>query len=61
MLPIGNRFESFHEGMTEGHEAGRSKDLLYAIGFLAGFIWGAVSRLRDEGPERDLEGARRFA
>jgi hypothetical protein len=35
-----NRFESFREGMAAGHEAGRTQDLLYAVGFMAGFLWG---------------------
>lgn len=36
------QFQSFHQGMTAGHEAGRTKDVLYAVGFLIGFMWGAV-------------------
>jgi hypothetical protein len=40
------QFHSFHEGMTAGHEAGRSQDVLYAVGFLAGFVWGAFESVR---------------
>ena len=40
------QFESFHEGMTAGHEAGRTRDVLYAVGFLVGFVWGALESAR---------------
>jgi hypothetical protein len=40
------QFQSFHEGMNAGHEAGRSQDVLYAVGFLVGFVWGAFESAR---------------
>jgi hypothetical protein len=46
MARISGNLESFQEGMTAGHEAGRSRDLLYAVGFIAGFIWGAIEHAR---------------
>ncbi len=46
-MPRGtDRFEEFHEGLNAGFEAGQSRDLLYAAGFLAGFLWGAWAGLR---------------
>jgi hypothetical protein len=35
-------FEEFREGMAAGHEAARDGNLLYAAGFLIGFVWGAL-------------------
>ncbi len=53
MAKSGEAFESFREGLTAGHEAGRTEDLLYAFGFVVGFIWGAVlDARRDRGREK---------
>jgi hypothetical protein len=46
MARTGQVFESFHEGMSAGHEAGRAHDVLYLVGFMVGFAWGAISATR---------------
>jgi hypothetical protein len=50
MTKTGSAFESFHEGITAGHDAGRSQDLLYAFGFLVGFVWGALENAKPAVP-----------
>jgi hypothetical protein len=50
MTKTGRAFESFHEGITAGHDAGRSRDLLYAFGFLVGFVWGALENAKPAEP-----------
>ncbi len=35
-------FEDFREGMAAGHAAARDGNLLYAAGFVIGFLWGAI-------------------
>ncbi len=45
-----DRFEDFHAGLSAGYDAGQNRDLLYAVGFLAGFVWGAVASIRGERP-----------
>ncbi len=35
-------FENFRNGLAAGHAAGREEDLLYAFGFVIGFLWGAI-------------------
>jgi hypothetical protein len=38
----GDSYEHFREGLADGYAAGRSQELMYAIGFAAGFLWGAL-------------------
>ncbi len=54
-----NSLEDFQEGLTNGYEAGRSQDLIYAIGFAVGFLWGAVwGGRRVENPKLEQVGQR---
>jgi hypothetical protein len=50
----GDSYEHFREGLEDGYRAGRSHELLYALGFAAGFIWGALfeGRKREPGYRR---------
>ncbi len=41
-------FDSFRSGMAAGHQVGQSRDLLYAVGFVAGFVWGFFSGAEEE-------------
>ncbi len=60
MARSGESFESFHEGLNAGHEAGKTQDVLYAFGFVVGFIWGALASARRVEP-RVFERADRTA
>ncbi len=44
---MADTFENFRRGLADGHEVGRTHDVLYAVGFVAGFIWGALTTLRE--------------
>lgn len=57
MRRSGEPLESFREGLTAGHEAGRSHDLLYAAGFLVGFLWGAIAEPRRRAQGESFERA----
>ncbi len=37
-----DHLQNFEDGLRAGHEAGRDLDLVYAAGFLVGFVWGAL-------------------
>jgi hypothetical protein len=51
-------FVRFRDGMTAGHEAARSHDLLFAAGWLIGFVWGAIATLPRPVERRPFERAR---
>jgi hypothetical protein len=48
----GEGYDRFREGVAAGHEAGRSHEVMYALGFAAGFLWGALFDKRHTEPER---------
>lgn len=35
--------DSFRDGLAAGHAAGQEHDLLYAVGFAVGYVWGAFA------------------
>jgi hypothetical protein len=51
-------FVSFRDGMNAGHEAAMSQDILYAAGWLVGFIWGAIASLPRTVEPRTFERAK---
>lgn len=51
---MADTFENFRRGLADGHEVGRAHDLVYALGFVAGFVWGALTTLH-EGKVREYE------
>jgi hypothetical protein len=51
MLRSEDRFEEFRDGMNAGYNAWQKHDLLYAAGFLVGFVWGALSGLGEKARE----------
>jgi len=61
MRRSGEPFESFREGLAAGHDAGRSHDLLYAAGFLVGFVWGAIAERRRHAQAEPFERATQSA